>query len=87
MGVMFARPETVREFIRACKGKIDRLFFRVIEEHVELDINQRNWFKESAFHFAANHAKFEMMDILLVSGADVNLPGPEGYTPLDMVMW
>lgn len=46
------------------------------------DVNHRNVDGWSALHFAAYHLRYEFVKVLIVAGADVNLPNKLGKTPL-----
>ncbi|KAJ5959558.1 uncharacterized protein N7479_006708 [Penicillium vulpinum] len=61
----------------------------VLSRMIDLDdetrntfINQKNVEGDTALHFACCSGRPETVDLLLNAGADPNLPGKDGYTPL-----
>ncbi|CAG8372237.1 unnamed protein product [Penicillium salamii] len=61
----------------------------VLSRMIDLDdetriafINRKNAEKDTALHYACSSGQYETVDLLLDAGADPNLLGKDGYTPL-----
>jgi len=51
-----------------------------------LDPHKTNLFGETVVHYSATHNQVETLKLLIAAGADVNVTGYDGVTPLDMAI-
>ncbi|KAK9892049.1 hypothetical protein WA026_018248 [Henosepilachna vigintioctopunctata] len=62
-----------------------RIFARLLVEH-KANVNSTNNFEDTPLYMAINSGNESLVDILLESGASINLPDVAGRTPMDIAL-